>query len=411
LIHEARAASALDHPRICAIYDIGESADGHVYLAMAFYEGENVEAKIAGGPLPLIQSVGYAIQIAEGLEKAHTHGVFDCDIKPANVLVTTEDMVKILDFGIAEMAGIELRASGSVQGTVGYMAPEMVQSDHIDHRTDLWSLGVVLHEMLTGRQPFVGEFYPALIYSILNEEPRSMTAARPDVPPELERIVRKALAKNPDDRYQHAGALLSDLRPFGRALITSIAVLPPSDFSKPPDQEYFVTGMYDELISSLARIGSLRVVSRSSAMHYRDTDKSIPEIAHDLNVDAILEVSVQRNGTRVDIQVRLIQAFPQERHLWTQTFSRALDEVHAMHGDVALARSGTRSADATPYCVDSRPVPLLRSGRKGARAGPPDARSVPGQSYCALRAWNQRRSIGRARRGAYRSREDGGYQP
>ncbi len=388
-IREAKAASALDHTNICTIHDVAETEEGQIFIVMAYYEGETLKKKIAGGPLPVRDALDYVRQIGRGLEKAHAAGIVHRDIKPANLLVTADGVVKILDFGIAKVAGVDLTRTGIPLGTVTHMSPEQARGDSVDHRTDVWSLGVVLYELLTGKQPFRGEYAEAIIYSVLHEEPESIRALRPDLPPELDHIVARALTKVPDARYQNVDEILADLeapagtlatdravraplRPrrregrrayrYGAAIvllaallmvvgehyfsgsrassgptITSIAVLPPHNLSRDVDQEYFAAGMHDALISAVARIGALRVISRTSAMRYEGSDKSVPEIASELNVDGVVEASVYREGGSVRIEVRLFQALPEERQIWTQAFSREFENLPAMHGDVAQA--------------------------------------------------------------------------
>ncbi len=211
--HEAQAASALDHPNICNIHEIGETADGQLFIAMACYDGETLKRKIERGPLEIDQAMDIAIQVASGLSRAHEAGIVHRDIKPANIILTAHDEVKILDFGLAKLSGRTLLTkTGTTMGTAAYMSPEQARSEALDSRTDIWSLGVTLYEMLTGKRPFESDYEQALVYSILNEEPKPLRELRTEAPESLEQIVGKALAKNPQERYQSAQQLLSDLR-------------------------------------------------------------------------------------------------------------------------------------------------------------------------------------------------------
>jgi len=214
-LQEARTASALDHPNICTIYDVGETADARLYLSMPCYDGETLREHIERGPLPLDDAMDIAWQAARGLAKAHRHGIVHRDIKPANLMVTADGVVKILDFGIAKLAGAAgLTRTGLPLGTPAYMAPEQMKGDDVDARTDLWSLGVVLYEMLTGRRPFPGDHEVVVRHGILNVQPEPVSKLRPELPRELDSILAGLLAKEPKDRYATAESLLHDLRPL-----------------------------------------------------------------------------------------------------------------------------------------------------------------------------------------------------
>ena len=211
-IQEAKAASGLDHPNICTIYEIGETEAHQLFIAMAFYEGQMLQAKIERGPMPVEEAIDYAVQVAEGLSRAHASGIVHRDIKPANVIVTEQGRVKLLDFGLAKVADVSLTKAGSRPGTVAYMSPEQTHGKAVDARTDLWSLGVVLYEMLTGVRPFPGDNEQAVIYSILNQDPEPLHKEDSEVPEELTRMVEKLLSKDPNARYASAEALLAELR-------------------------------------------------------------------------------------------------------------------------------------------------------------------------------------------------------
>jgi serine/threonine protein kinase/Tfp pilus assembly protein PilF len=212
-VHEAQAASALDHPTICTIHEINESDDGQLFIAMSYYAGETLKKKIEQGPLDIDLALDIAIQIANGLSRAHEAGIIHRDIKPANIIVTSRGEAKILDFGLAKLSGRTLLTkTGTTLGTAAYMSPEQARGEQVDGKSDIWSLGVVLYEMLAGQRPFESDYEQALVYSILNEAPRPLRELRVDVPETLEQIVGKAMAKNPQERYQTVEQLLSDLR-------------------------------------------------------------------------------------------------------------------------------------------------------------------------------------------------------
>jgi eukaryotic-like serine/threonine-protein kinase len=370
LIREAQAIAQLDHPNICTVHEIGDS-EGVPYIAMAYIEGETLRDRVGNGPLVMNEIIDYTRQIARGLQSAHRKHITHRDIKSANIMITPDGQIKIMDFGLAKLAGrTQLTQEGSTAGTVMYMSPEQARGEDVDHRTDIWSFGVVLYEMLTGRLPFQSEYETAAVYSILNEDPPPIGNFNPDVPPELEAIVKKALQKNKEDRYQQLDELLSDLdvlsgtavkkivwrrvltgrKPFIYAAslllillvvvavfflggpvpearaIESIAVLPFTNLSNDPDQEYFSDGMMEEILDRLFKIGDLKVISRTSSMRYRNTDKSIKEIARELGVGAILGGSVRRSGNNVRITVQLINA-KTDAHLWSEIYDGDLSDL------------------------------------------------------------------------------------
>jgi serine/threonine-protein kinase len=393
--HEARAVSALDHPNICTFYELGKTDNGQLFLAMAYYEGQTVREKIKEKPLPLSEALDIALGMAQGLSKAHEKGVTHRDIKSENIIITTDGGVKIMDFGLAKIAGAStLTKTGATLGTVPYMSPEQARGDKLDHRTDIWSFGMVLYEMITGRLPFKSDYNDAVIYSILNQDPEPVTALRTGVPMELERIISKCLEKNASDRYQHMDDIIVDLQkvrrvsgeaeqkpprrtrinikwnkwlrigvsaaiialllifffPFSKSpdlTIRSIAVLPLDNLSRDSEQEYFADGMTEALITDLAKISALRVISRTSVMLYKTRKKTIPEIAKELNVDAIVEGSVQRSGDRVRITAQLLHA-PTDRHLWAESYERSMTDVLALQTELALAIAKEIRAKVTP---------------------------------------------------------------
>jgi serine/threonine protein kinase/Tfp pilus assembly protein PilF len=406
-IREARAASALDHNNICNIHEIDETGGGQLFIAMACYEGESLKEKIECGPFKIENSIDITIQISQGLQRAHEKGIIHRDIKPSNIFITTDGIVKIIDFGLAKLTGkTVLTKEGSTLGTIDYMSPEQTRGEEIDHRTDIWSLGVILYEMITGQSPFKGDYEQAVMYSIVNEKPEPITGLRTGVPMELERIVKKALAKKSDERYQHVDEMLVDLRslkdqiktaeskqkppnpkasklrlgfflgasvflaavvvvllllflPGKNVAIQSIAVLPLANLSGNPEQEYFVDGMTDELITNLAKISALKVISRTSVMQYKGTKKPLPQIAKELNVDAVIEGSVLREGGQVRISAQLIQAAT-DQHLWAESYQRDLRNVLALQGEIASAIADRVRAALTPTerarLASARPV-------------------------------------------------------
>jgi dienelactone hydrolase len=225
-IHEAKAASALDHANICSVYEIGETPEGQLFIAMGYYAGKTLKEKIKSGPLSINESLEIAMQIAEGLKKAHGKGIVHRDLKPANIMLTDEGTVKIVDFGLAKLKGLtRLTKSGTTLGTVAYMSPEQALGKEVDQRSDIWSLGVILYEMLTGKLPFKGEYDQAMLYAVINEEPELLSKMRSDIPDELKRIVRRVLEKSPEKRYQTADDFLKELQQFHRSITTPETVV------------------------------------------------------------------------------------------------------------------------------------------------------------------------------------------
>lgn len=404
-LHEARAASALDHPNVCNIHEIGETGDGQLFLVMACYQGETLKDAISRGLLPLAEALVLARQLAEGLAAAHEQGIVHRDIKPGNVFVTASGLVKILDFGLAKLSRQpQLTKPGTTLGTASYLSPEQVRGESVDHRCDVWCLGVSLYEMVTGRLPFPGEYAQAVVYGIMTEDPQPVTALRAGVPLDLDRIITKCLAKNPNERYQHLDDFLVDLRAvenqvtsgiptatpvatgnrgkragmilavvalavvaawLGRSAIlrpvatdgsgtriSAVAVLPFENLMGDEAQEYLVQGMHDALITDLSILSGLKVISRTSVMRYRSTEAFIPEIAAELNVDGVIEGSVLRVGGRLRISVRLIEA-ASDRQFWAQSYERDVTEVLDLQRQIATAIVGEINASLVPAGADA----------------------------------------------------------
>jgi serine/threonine protein kinase/Tfp pilus assembly protein PilF len=417
--HEARAAAALTHQNIAVVYEIGEyegpasagaPAGKQIFIAMEYVEGQTLKEIVGAiheSPLPMKKILDIAIQVCDGLAAAHEKGIVHRDIKSDNIIVTLKGQAKITDFGLAKLKGAtKLTKAGSTLGTAAYMSPEQAQGEEVDHRSDIFSFGVVLYELLTGKLPFRGEHQAALMYSLINEQPQPVARFNEKVSPEIEHIVSKALAKNRDERYQHVDDLLADLKSVRRQLestaittkstspyrglkihwyvyasvgiliiililskisfftqtekpITSVAVLPFQNFSKDTEQEYFSDGMTEALISELSRIKALRVISRTSIMRFKKTDKSLPEIARELGVDAIVEGSVQRVQNDVRITAQLVKAQP-EQHLWANDFTRNIENILGLQREIAQAIASEIRITVTPeeqqQLASSRPV-------------------------------------------------------
>ena len=329
---EAKSASALNHPNITTIYEIDEK-EGECFIAMEYIEGKSIKELLKEKAFALREVLDITVQIAEGLAIAHEKGIVHRDIKSDNIMVTTRGQVKIMDFGLAKLRGVSrVTKTASTLGTVAYMSPEQAQGEEVDARTDIWSLGVVMYEMLTRRLPFKSEYEQALVYSILHEEPQSVLSLRADTPLKLERIIRRALEKDRTKRYQSIAEITPELKRAKASGIQlprqekSIVVLPFENLSPDPDQEYFSDGLTEEVISDLSNVRILRVISRSSAMTFKGTKKKIPEIAREIDVQYVLEGSVRKAGNSLRITAQLIDA-ESDAHIWAEKYSGTLDDV------------------------------------------------------------------------------------
>jgi len=391
---EAQASAKVDHPNIVSVFEVGEY-NGRPFFSMQHVEGQSLKEVLAGKAQSLDRILEIGIQVCDGLQAAHEKGITHRDIKPSNILIDSYGRARIVDFGLASVMGSDhLTKTGSTLGTIGYMSPEQVRGDKVDHRTDLFSFGVALYEMITGHAPFKADSEAATLHAIMSTKPELLARFRREVPAELQTIVDKVLDKDVATRYQHADDLAADLksiRKSGEATATnralgkstspkrkwayliaglailavalaltkvyflkpaeepldSLAVLPLQNLSGDPEQEYFSDGMTEALITELQKIKSLRVISRTSVMRFKKTDEALPEIAKKLTVKAIVEGSVLRDGDKVRITVQLIQASP-EKHLWASNFDRPMQNILSLQTDVAQAIALAVSAVVSP---------------------------------------------------------------
>ena len=393
---EARAAAALNHPNILAIYDIGTTAEAGIpYVVSELLEGETLREQVKRGPLQLKKAIDYGVQIVHGLAAAHEKGIVHRDLKPENVFVSSDGRIKILDFGLAKLTrtDVETQArmqmldteSGAVLGTVGYMSPEQVRSQPADQRSDIFAFGAILYEMLSGHRAFHKPTSVETMNAILNEDPQALPQVVPNLPPALQGAVSRCLEKNPEQRFQSARDIVSMLpasaetQPFApvsvlhtrrialrymllavifmvllilsiglniRGLrdrlsrgvnsrtIRSLAVLPFQNVSGDVSQEYFADGMTDELITDLAKVTKLRVISYTSVERYKDSQRPLPEIARELGVDAVVEGTILKSGDHVRITAQLIDA-QSDRHVLAESYERDVRDIVGLEDDVA----------------------------------------------------------------------------
>ncbi len=413
-INEAQTAAALNHPNICTIYEIN-SADDQTFISMEYIPGVDLEKHLDGKPLEPNRAAAIAMELCGAVKEAHSQDIIHRDIKPANIMMSEKGRPVLLDFGLAKLRSqSKISRVGKTVGTATYMSPEQIRGEKADQRSDVWSLGVVLYQMLTGRPPFVAEHEAAVIYSIINEDPEPISKAHPNVPEKLERAVNKALAKNREDRYQNVDAFQADLEVFlgvqgasetptsvtidvteprrnrigrgvGIALViiiaaiivwlwpkttqkngpnpatnrttpktlaeardNSIAVLPLTNLSKDPGNEFFVDGMTEELITQLAQIKALKVISRTSVMRYKDSDKTMTAIADELGVAKVIEGAVLWAGDQVRITVQLVDGKTDE-HIWANSYQSEVVDVLGLQRRVAMDVATQIEVELTEY--------------------------------------------------------------
>jgi serine/threonine protein kinase len=395
---EARAAASLNHPNIATIHYIEEVED-ETFIVMEYIDGFELRKKIKTGPMPLDEALQIIIKIAEGLQAAHEQDIVHRDIKSGNIMLTDKGRVKVMDFGLAKVRGVaNVTKEGTTLGTITYMSPEQAGGSDVDNRSDIWSLGVLLYEMISGKLPFGGSYDQAVIYSIINDEPQPLSHHSI----ELQQIIKKALAKNPQERYQHVDQLLVDLRNidagqesgvispvqktqqgsaftrwmlygpgsiliialfifFGLPFLSerntrlanskSIAVMPFKNLSDDAANDYFSEGITEDIIAQLSNIKELKVIARSSVERFRDSGLASSEIGAKLHVASILEGSVRRGGDRVRIVSRLIDV-KSEENIWAETYDRELKDIFEIQSDVSQRIAGALQAKLSPTEVE-----------------------------------------------------------
>jgi serine/threonine protein kinase/tetratricopeptide (TPR) repeat protein len=405
---EARAASLLDHPHIATVYEVGETDTGQLFIAMAYYEGETLRDRIRRGELAVTEVVSLATQVAGGLAAAHAAGLVHRDIKPGNVIVTRQGVAKIVDFGIARIASAEVTHGTATAGTVAYMSPEQTRGAPPDPRVDVWSLGVVVYEMLTGVRPFRGDSHEVVIFAVRNDEPTPIEELRAEgVPAQLIRIVQRCLNKNPDERYRDAAEVAADLQRLSdpgfvdspravdkqpmvkhsrwrspRYVLTaiatfavvsagtvwfrnnqvadhrmvsvprSIAVLPFDNQSSSSEPDHFSVGLADELITALGAIPGLKVAARTSTFALHSAGMEVSAIANRLGVATMLEGSVRRDSARLRVSARLVQA-RDNTVLWSHVYDVPARDVFTVQAQIARSIADALNVRLSSSAVDS----------------------------------------------------------
>jgi serine/threonine protein kinase/Tfp pilus assembly protein PilF len=351
LLLEARAASRLNHPNIVTIHDIAEER-GIFFIAMEYVAGTPLDQTISGSGLPLKDALKYAAEIADALAAAHSAGIIHRDLKPANIVISEDGRVKLLDFGLAKLSEPAVPASeaetatlrtfsGAIVGTAAYMSPEQAEGRDLDARSDIFSFGLVLYEMLCGQRAFAGESWISTLAAILHKEPRSLRDLNAAIPPILEQHVARCLRKDANQRFQSMaevkqGLIEVTLSSDTKREAASIAVLPFANLSADKDNEYFSDGLAEEIINALTRVPELRVIARTSAFAFRGKDQDLRTIGQRLSVGTILEGSVRRAGNRIRVTAQLIKV-ADESHLWSERYDREMTDIFAIQDDIALA--------------------------------------------------------------------------
>lgn len=396
-LQEARTISTFAHPNIAQLYDLGDE-DGRTYLVMELVDGTSLERLIESAPLPLLRIVRIGTAIADALEEAHRRGITHRDVKPANVMITSSGVVKVLDFGLAkrdELAttssstAIRATTPGTLLGTVQYMSPEQARGREVDHRSDIFSTGIVLYQMSTGQLPFFGTSTYDILDRIVHADPLNVSNLNPALPRSLDGVIRRCLAKEPQARFATAADLAAALGEVEAGMAResesrpSLLVLPFTDISPAEATDYFSVGLTEEITATLSKIGSLAVISRTTAMKVKSSSSDVRTLGREMNVAYILEGSVRKAGNALRIVANLIDT-TSDTHVWAETYRGTLDDIFdiqekvatsiaesltdqlTLRDRVALTRRDTDRPEAYDHCLRGRYL-LTTGTRKNVR--------------------------------------------
>jgi len=340
-IREAKAVAALNHPNICTIYSV-DDYNGSQFMVMEYVDDLTLREKIKSENLSFDTIIDYAIQIADALDEAHSKGIIHRDIKPENIMVNKRNRIKVMDFGLAKLKGsMNLTKTGSTLGTIAYMSPEQIQGEEVDHRSDIFSFGVVLYEMAAGKKPFRGEHDAAIMYEILNADPPSLDSTGKDIPDELRSLMSKLLQKDRSKRISSAGEIADKLKdikkPHKPALKTpekSIAVLYFENMSSEKDGDHICAGITEDILTDLSKVKELKVASRTDVLPFRNKEVNMRQVGEALRVNYVLEGSIRKAGNRIRITAQLIDV-RDGFHVWAERFDRMIEDIFDVQNEVA----------------------------------------------------------------------------
>ena len=399
---EARAVAALNHPNVVTLYSVEESGGVH-FLTMELVEGQPLQAVIPPEGLAVERVVEVAVAVADAIAAAHDKGIVHRDLKPANVMITRDGRVKVLDFGLAKemrppgpeaetVVSFDATEVGAVMGTPSYMSPEQISGRAVDHRTDIFSIGLMLYEMATGRRPFQGRTHEELAASILRDSPPPFTGT--DVPAAMAALIERCLAKSTGERIQTAHSLASELRTVNRLLKAdvrpasspSVAVLPFANLSADKEQEYFSDGLAEEIINLLVQVPGLKVIARTSSFAFRGKEGDVRKIAEALDVNHVLEGSVRRAGGRIRVMAQLIAA-SDGAHVWSERYDREPSDIFAVQDEISAAITGALRVKLSSAAVSQRYMPKLPAYEAYLKAKHHDAKVTPQSMELAKRCY------------------------